>query len=170
MSERRKHYRNKVPGFTSLDINTEGIAKTDNISLGGVKIIVSNDFLVTSMITGEIKLGGKKVKFKGYIGRIDDTGNAGEVGLAIHFVDLSEEAHKTKHSTAIEAAQIAQKANVIKLIIGHFSSRYKDLNILLEETKTVFENTSLAVDGKQFELDYNKENQIVVIEKELEEK
>ncbi len=94
MSERRKHYRNKVPGFTSLDINTEGIAKTDNISLGGVKIIVSNDFLVTSMITGEIKLGGKKVKFKGYIGRIDDDGDDGEIGLAIHFVDLSEEAQK----------------------------------------------------------------------------
>jgi ribonuclease Z len=58
----------------------------------------------------------------------------------------------TKHSTALEAAQIAQKANVKKLLIGHFSSRYYHLSVLLDEAKTVFDNTELAIEGEVFEV------------------
>nr|WKN39591.1 ribonuclease Z [Tunicatimonas sp. TK19036] len=54
------------------------------------------------------------------------------------------------HSTTIQAADIAKKAKVEKLLIGHFSSRYKDLNPLLEEAKTVFSNTALAIEGQDF--------------------
>lgn len=57
--------------------------------------------------------------------------------------ELIELAEKTGHSTARQAAQIAQKANVKKLIIGHFSNRYTDYNILLEEAKQIFENSFL---------------------------
>jgi ribonuclease Z len=81
-----------------------------------------------------------------------------------------KQAKSTYHSTTIDAANTAKMAQVQKLIIGHFSSRYKDLNVLLDEAKTVFEKTSLATDGKQFDLSYDKENQVVVIEKQLEEK
>ena len=59
---------------------------------------------------------------------------------------------KTKHSTARQAAEIAKKAEVKKLIIGHFSSRYTNLDPLLEEAKEVFTNTELAKEGKIFEL------------------
>ena len=45
-----------------------------------------------------------------------------------------------------------KKANVKKLIIGHFSMRYDILDYLLDETKTVFPNAELAKDGKSFEL------------------
>lgn len=57
-------------------------------------------------------------------------------------------AQDTFHSTTIQAGTIALKANVSKLMIGHYSARYKDLEPLLEETKTVFENTMLAIEGE----------------------
>lgn len=61
-------------------------------------------------------------------------------------------ARQTMHSTARQAAEIAKKANVKKLILGHFSARYISKNILLKEAKEVFENTELADDMKYFEL------------------
>ncbi|MDH6353794.1 ribonuclease Z [Dysgonomonas sp. PH5-45] len=54
---------------------------------------------------------------------------------------------KTGHSTAAQAATIAKMANVGKLILGHFSSRYSNNNILLDEAKLIFPNTILANEG-----------------------
>ena len=64
--------------------------------------------------------------------------------------DMLERANETHHTTALQAAQIALKTGVKKLIIGHFSARYKSLNELLDEARTVFHNTELAVEGKTF--------------------
>ena len=67
---------------------------------------------------------------------------------------LEEHAHlckKTKHSTAKEAATIALKANVGKLILGHFSTRYGTIKCFKEEAKEVFNKVLLADDGKEFE-------------------
>ncbi len=61
--------------------------------------------------------------------------------------DMAALAKKTYHSTAEQAAKIAQKADVGKLLIGHFSSRYKNLSVLLNEAKAVFPNTQLAQEG-----------------------
>ncbi|WP_044398414.1 ribonuclease Z [Lacinutrix sp. Hel_I_90] len=60
-------------------------------------------------------------------------------------------APKTKHSTAKEAAKIASQANVGKLILGHYSTRYDDLNLFKVEANEYFENVELADDGKVFE-------------------
>lgn len=57
---------------------------------------------------------------------------------------------KTKHSTAAEAAQIASAAQVKQLILGHFSSRYANLNTFVEQAQAYFENVQLAEEGKQF--------------------
>lgn len=57
--------------------------------------------------------------------------------------NLKEMADYTGHSTAKEAAQIAQKANVGKLIVGHFSNRYKEKQVFLDEAKPIFKNTYL---------------------------
>jgi ribonuclease Z len=62
----------------------------------------------------------------------------------------AQRAKDTFHTTASQAATIALKANVGKLILGHFSSRYKTIDGLLDEAKTIFENTSLATDGGEF--------------------
>lgn len=62
-------------------------------------------------------------------------------------------APKTKHSTAKEAATIAKKAKVKTLILGHFSTRYDDLNEFKTEGQTIFKNIELADDGKTFNFD-----------------
>ena len=62
-------------------------------------------------------------------------------------------ANKTGHSTTKEAAQIAKKAKVNRLIIGHYSKRYADLEKLLLESKEVFENTFLANEGDILDFD-----------------
>lgn len=64
--------------------------------------------------------------------------------------DLEERAKMTYHSTAYQAASIASLAQAKKLLIGHFSSRYKVLDPLLEEAKTKFLNTELALEGLIF--------------------
>ncbi len=67
--------------------------------------------------------------------------------------ELSWRAAETFHSTARQAATIAKKANVKRLIIGHFSARYKNLYPMLDEAKEVFENTTLALEGDRFSID-----------------
>jgi ribonuclease Z len=66
--------------------------------------------------------------------------------------DEEQKATETKHSTAKQAATIAKLAQVKKLLIGHFSARYKDLAPVLEEAKSVFQNTDLAIEGETFTL------------------
>ncbi|MBE0647946.1 MAG: ribonuclease Z [Bacteroidales bacterium] len=61
--------------------------------------------------------------------------------------DRAASAADKLHSTTIEAATIARKSKVKKLLIGHFSARYDDLIPLLEEARSVFPETFLAEDG-----------------------
>lgn len=58
---------------------------------------------------------------------------------------------KTQHSTAAQAATIAKKANIKKLIIGHYSARYNSKIGLLEEAKAIFENTVAGEDMTVYE-------------------
>ena len=62
-------------------------------------------------------------------------------------------ATKTLHSTSKDAARVAQEAKVTKMIIGHFSNRYRDLQPLLIESREVFRNSELAVEGKTIVLE-----------------
>ena len=58
----------------------------------------------------------------------------------------------TMHSTAMDAAKIASKAQVNKLLIGHFSSRYENLDLFIKEVKQKFQNVELAFDGKEINI------------------
>ena len=64
--------------------------------------------------------------------------------------EFEKRAAETFHSTTIQAAEIAKRAEVQQLIIGHFSSKYSDLHSLLDECKVVFPNTYLAIEGDTF--------------------
>lgn len=66
--------------------------------------------------------------------------------------DLQDRASATFHSTGLQAGMLARKAGVGKLVIGHFSARYRDLNPLLDEARTEFANTELAIEGNVFEI------------------
>ncbi|EIJ37160.1 ribonuclease Z [Galbibacter orientalis DSM 19592] len=77
-----------------------------------------------------------------------------EVTMLYHestFLEQHEKlALETGHSTAKQAGIIAKKAAVGGLILGHYSTRYNDLNEFKEEAKQVFDKVALAEDGKEF--------------------
>ena len=79
------------------------------------------------------------------------------VDLLYHEATFSNEhaqrAAETYHSTAEQAALIAKEANAGALLLGHFSVRYKELSPLLNEAKSVFFNTRLAIEGENIEIE-----------------
>lgn len=66
--------------------------------------------------------------------------------------DMEKMAKDTFHSTASQAATVALKAGVKKLLLGHFSSRYTNLFPLLNEARELFPNSHLAYEGTEIEL------------------
>lgn len=64
--------------------------------------------------------------------------------------DMLDRATETFHTTAQQAGQIAREVHAKKLLIGHYSARYKDLKPLLEESKSVFPNCDLALEGNWY--------------------
>lgn len=79
-----------------------------------------------------------------------------DADLLYHEATFSDEhadrAKITGHSTAKQAATIAKMAHVKKLIIGHYSVRYKDLNVLLNEARSIFPETFLSKEGMKIEI------------------
>lgn len=66
--------------------------------------------------------------------------------------DNRERAEKTFHSTAKQAATLAKQAGVEKLVLGHFSSRYKRVEPFAEETREIFSNTVAGKEGMRIEV------------------
>nr|WP_315171981.1 ribonuclease Z [uncultured Flavobacterium sp.] len=64
----------------------------------------------------------------------------------------SQLAKKTMHSTATQAAIIASKSNVKSLLLGHYSTRYENIDLFKDEALSIFSNVLLADDGKTFEI------------------
>jgi ribonuclease Z len=67
--------------------------------------------------------------------------------------DKIETAQRTRHSTALQAATIAKKAQVERLIMGHFSVRYGNLSIFEQEAKTIFENSVIAEENTTYKVE-----------------
>jgi ribonuclease Z len=65
-----------------------------------------------------------------------------------------EKAAERKHSTSIEAAGVAKDAHARRLVLTHFSARYKNVSALVKEARSVFPNTIAASDGLRIEVDY----------------
>jgi ribonuclease Z len=66
--------------------------------------------------------------------------------------DREDLASKTLHSTAAQAATIAKEANVKNLILGHYSGRYKNIELFQQEATAIFKNSYTAEAGKVFEM------------------
>ena len=95
---------------------------------------------------------------------LSDTAYSAKAAERVHCVDLlyhettysTSEAMFAKgrgHSTTIEAAKVAAKAEAKRLIIGHFSSRYKCHETLVEECRTIFPNSDIAAEGMTFNIE-----------------
>lgn len=73
------------------------------------------------------------------------------------FADIDKAmARETGHSTAIQAGKAAQTAEARKLLIGHFSSRYKDEQLLVNEARTIFPNTEAVIEGNSNDIPIDK--------------
>jgi ribonuclease Z len=71
---------------------------------------------------------------------------------ATYGADHQREAKERGHATSVDAAKTAVAAGVKKLLIGHFSSRYKDPTPLLEEARALFPETYIAKEGETFKI------------------
>ena len=69
------------------------------------------------------------------------------------FADLAK---TTFHSTSSAAACCAKEAGAGKLVLGHYSSRYKSLDTMLEEAQEIFPNSVLAKEGMKFDIPLEK--------------
>lgn len=79
------------------------------------------------------------------------------VSLLYHEATYAHDQRRTArlrgHSTAVEAAQMAVRAGVGRLVIGHYSSRYKDEKVLTEEARALFPATFAAIEGETFTIE-----------------
>lgn len=93
-----------------------------------------------------------------------DTVNSGNYHTAIQGVnllyheatflnDMAARAKETYHTTALEAGEVAREVGAEKLLLGHFSARYRDLQPLLTEGRTAFGNTHLAMEGRLYQIE-----------------
>lgn len=82
------------------------------------------------------------------------------VNILYHEATFGEDnkamAKDTGHSTALQAAKAAVKAKADKLLIGHFSSRYKDVSVLVEEAQAIFPATEAAEELHTYEIPANR--------------
>ncbi len=124
---------------------------------GGSVQLDNGEMLHSHQVVGEPKKG----KIVTILGDTRPCGNvlvlAQDADLLVHEAtflhDMQDTARKYYHSTAYQAAVAARDAGVKELILTHFSSRYKDdqqLEQLLDEAKTVFAHTELALEHQLF--------------------
>ena len=78
---------------------------------------------------------------------------------ATYAADMRKTAKERGHSTTEDAAKVAKMAGVGRLLIGHFSSRYKDLSLLLNEARAMFPATDIAREGETFLIEPKPHNE-----------
>ena len=116
----------------------------------GNSIEIDGKEIFSSQVTGK-RRPGRKIGVSGDTRPTDELveffKNCDYLSFDSTFADeLKEKAVEANHSTAKEAAELAEKANVSTLILTHFSARYNDESVLLEEAKKIHDNTIAAKD------------------------
>ena len=145
------------------------VVEVFNIPISKIRSIQEGEDFINEEgeITSNFKLTFSPYKSRSYA-YCTDTAYSEKIIPIIENVDLlfheatlaknmKKQAKQTFHSTTIDAATIAQKAKVKKLIIGHFSARYKDVNSLVDETREIFQNTFSAEDGEKHTVELTRE-------------
>ena len=138
--------------------------KIERYGLSIAQIVAAKRGEDITLDSGEV-IANSQLTYKPHKARsyayLSDTNYSAKAAERVHGVDLlyhettysaAEEmwAKGRGHSTTTQAARVAQLAEAKHLIIGHFSSRYKDLTPLLEECRTIFPDTDIATEGETF--------------------
>jgi len=157
-------HRTPTAGFLFKEKSNEYNIKKDmikafNLSIKDIlKIKQGEDFIdVDGKVIPNSKLATPPQKPRSYA-YITDTAYKPDItewiqgaDLLYHEATFADEVtlrlSKTLHSSAEQAAKIAQASNAKKLLIGHFSSRYKDTKVVEDAARQVFENTQAVYDG-----------------------
>ncbi|MBR4028755.1 MAG: ribonuclease Z [Alistipes sp.] len=152
------HFKEKQPGLNVYKFKIEKY----NLSISQIVAAKRGEDIVLE--SGEV-IANSELTYIPYKARsyayLSDTNYSAKAAERVRGVDLlyhettysqSEEmwAKGRGHSTTIEAAKVALKAEAKRLIIGHFSSRYKNHEELRDECRTIFENTDIATEGETF--------------------
>jgi ribonuclease Z len=121
----------------------------NSVEVNGVKID-------SSQVTGD-KRPGKKIGISGDTRPTEKLQNFFTNSDYLSFdctfsFDLKDRAMETNHGTAKEAAELAKNANVKNLILTHFSARYSDESVLLDEAKQIHESVIAAKDLLEIEI------------------
>jgi ribonuclease Z len=113
--------------------------------------VIKNDWVTEAVPPGKIYAFCADTKYDESI--IPHIRNADLIYHETTYLDaLRERAEGRFHSTTRQAAEIAKRANVKKLLIGHFSSKYAELAEFEQEAREVFLNTELALEGVTYKL------------------
>ncbi len=165
-------FREKTPG---LNIHKQAVAR---YGLGIAQIAAAKrgeDISLEAgtalgdgtVLAGPLHLSNGELTYRPYLPRsyayCSDTLPSGKVASIVQGVDVLYHeatfadgdralAAKTGHSTASQAAGVALKAGVGRLVIGHSSMRYKGGGELLEQARTVFPLTDMAVEGSRIDI------------------
>ena len=75
--------------------------------------------------------------------------------------DMRQRAKETFHSTAKDAAIIAKQAEVKRLLLGHFSARYKDLSIFESEAGEIFKDVENVIEGNTYNIELEREEETI---------
>jgi ribonuclease Z len=152
---REKEKKRKLILQKALDKNIDKIYFN---KLTNRENVINNDGIEINYL--DVTKEGDKAKAFAYC---SDTAYFDELIKNIKGVDLlycettflkkdKDKATVTLHSTTIDAATLAKKGNVKKLLIGHFSSRYDDYNDFITEVATIFKNVIISEEGKKIEV------------------
>ena len=156
--------REKMP---QRNVRKEAISQYD-LSLTDIGTLKRGEDIVRVSDSGEPQvIKNEDVTYYRYLPRsyayCSDTAPFAELADWVHGVDLlyheatfpedmEEMAKKTFHSTTIQAASVAKAAEVKRLIVGHYSSRFPSVDFYLDQIKTVFAEAMLANDGDIIEI------------------
>ena len=155
------HFREKQPGLNveKFKIEKYGLSIAQIVAAKrGEDITLSDGTLVPN---NEITYTPYKARSYAYL---SDTAYSAKAAALVEGVDLmyhettyamseNQWAKGRGHSTTHEAAKVALKAQAGRLIIGHFSSRYKEPELLAAECREIFPNTELALEGQTFTIE-----------------
>ena len=150
------------PGIFNIHKATKlGIPKGDLFHKlqNGEDVIVNGKLVKSDQVVGPKRKGRKigisgdtrpSLKLKNFFNSCDIL-----IFESTYAHDYQQKAIETFHSTSVEAALLAKESNCIKLILTHFSSRYNDPRVLLNEAKDIHANVDLADDMKTFYVPYD---------------
>jgi ribonuclease Z len=152
---REKNKRRKFNFFKAkaLEIPKEYfhlLKQERDVTLNDGRVFLADDFLMERELPCSYAYCSDTMPTEDLLPYID------QVSLLYHEAtftqDMQARAHETHHSTAREAGEVAARARAQRLVIGHFSARYRELDQLLAEARSAFPDTELALEGRIFDL------------------